>query len=95
MLKKECKLDLLHVVHSGKFLNPDSGSGGKVHSERLGAILFASIVYYVPRRLMRVITRRAKMLAEDRSRGAISSARILSESCNYPNCVHLQIFYFM
>ena len=34
------------------------------------------IVYYVPRRIMRVVTRRARMLAGDRSRGAISSASI-------------------
>ena len=53
------------------------------------------IVYYVPRRIMRVITRRATMLAGDWSRGAISPARILSESRNYPNCVHWHIFYFM
>ena len=45
------------------------------------------IVYYVPRRIMRVITRRATMLAGDQSRGAISPASILSESLNYPNCV--------
>ena len=30
-----------------------------------------------------------------RSRGAISPASILSESHNYPNCVHWHIFYFM
>ena len=53
------------------------------------------IVYYVPRRIMRVITRRATMLAGDRSRGAITPASILSESRNYPNCVHWSIFYFM
>ena len=35
-----------------------------------------------------VITRRATMLAGDRSRGAISPASILSEFRNYPNCVH-------
>ena len=29
------------------------------------------------------------------SRGAISPASILSESRNYPNCVHWHIFYFM
>ena len=29
------------------------------------------------------------------SRGAISLASILSESRNYPNCVHWRIFYFM
>ena len=46
------------------------------------------IVYYVPRRTMRIIARRATMLAGDRSRGAISPASILSESRNYPNCVH-------
>ena len=34
------------------------------------------IVYYVPRHMMRVITRRATMLAGYRSRGAISPARI-------------------
>ena len=51
------------------------------------------IVYYVPRRIMRVITRRATMLAGDRSRGAISAASILSESRNYPNSVHWHIFY--
>ena len=50
--------------------------------------------YYVPRRIMGVITRRATMLAEDRSRGAISPASILSESRNQPNCVHWHIFYF-
>ena len=44
---------------------------------------------------MRVITRRPTMLARDRSRGAISPARILSESRNYPNCMHWHIFYFM
>ena len=49
------------------------------------------IVYYVPRRIMRVITRRATMLAGHRSRGAIS----LSKSRNYPNCVNWRIFYFM
>ena len=37
------------------------------------------IVYYVPRRIMRVIIRRATMLAGDRSQGAISPASILSE----------------
>ena len=50
---------------------------------------------WVPRRIMRVITRRARMLAGDRSRSAISPASILSESRNYPNRVHWQIFYFM
>ena len=60
----------------------------------------------MPRRIMRVITRRATMLAGDRSqvvakakprrsRGAISPASILSESRNYPNCVHWHIFYFI
>ena len=53
------------------------------------------IAYYVPRRIMRVIMRRATMLAGDRSWGVISPASILSESRNYPNCVHWQIFYFM
>ena len=53
------------------------------------------IVYYVLRRIMRVITRRATMLAGDRSRGVISPASILSEPRNYPNCVHWHIFYFM
>ena len=36
------------------------------------------IVYYVPRRTMRVIAWRATMLAGDRSRGAISSASIVA-----------------
>ena len=36
------------------------------------------IVYYVPRRAMRVIARRATMLAGDRSRGAISPASIVA-----------------
>ena len=54
-----------------------------------------TIVYYVPRRIMRVITRRATMLAGDQSRGKISPASILSESRNYPNFVHWRIFYFM
>ena len=53
------------------------------------------IVYYVPMCIMKVITRRATMLAGDQSRGAISPASILSESRNYPNCVHWRIFYFM
>ena len=53
------------------------------------------IVYYVPRRILRVITRRATMLAGDRSPGAISPVSILSESRNYSNCVHWRIFYFM
>ena len=53
------------------------------------------IVYYVPRRIMRVVMRRATMLAGDRSRGVISPASILSECRNYPNCVHWHIFYFM
>ena len=48
-----------------------------------------------PRRIIRVITRRATMLTGDRSRGAISPVRILSESRNYPNCVHWRIFYFI
>ena len=38
------------------------------------------IVYYVPERIMIVITLRATMLAGDRGRGAISPASILSES---------------
>ena len=65
-----------------------------------------AIVYYVPRRTMRVIARRATMPAGDRnqgvaetkprrSQGAISPASILSESRNYPNCVHWLIVYFM
>ena len=53
------------------------------------------IVYYVSGRIMRVITRRATMLAGDRSRGAISPASILSESRNHPSCAHWHIFYFM
>ena len=53
------------------------------------------IVNYVPRPIMWAITRRATMLAGDRSRGAISPASILSESRTYPNCVHWHIFYFM
>ena len=64
------------------------------------------MVYYVPRRIMRVITRRATMLTGERSRdvaeakprrsrGAINPASILNESRNYPNCVHWHIFYFM
>ena len=44
---------------------------------------------------MKVIARRATMLAGDRSRGEISPASILSEFRNYPNCVHWHIFYFM
>ena len=40
-------------------------------------------------------TRRATMLAGDRSRGEISPASILSESRNYPNCVYWRIYYFM
>ena len=70
--------------------------------------MYTVIVYYVPRRIMTVITRRATMLVGDqsqgvievetkprRSRGAISPASILSESRNYPNCVNWHIFYFM
>ena len=57
--------------------------------------LLELIVYCVPRRTMRVIARRATMLAGDRSRGPISPAKILSESRNYRNCVHWRIFYFM
>ena len=50
---------------------------------RLHAKLFLSqehigIVYYVPRRTMRVIARLATMLAGDRSRGAISPASIVA-----------------
>ena len=62
------------------------------------------IVYYVLRSIMRVITLRATMPAGDqsqgvaeakprRSRASISPASILSESRNYPNCVHWHIFY--
>ena len=58
-------------------------------------VCFPIILYYVPRRIMRVITRRGTMLAGDRSQGAISPASILSESRNYPNFVHWRIFYFM
>ena len=32
-----------------------------------------TIVYYVPRRIMRVITRRATMLAGDRSEGVVEA----------------------
>ena len=42
--------------------------------------------------------RRSRGVAEAkprRSRSAISPASILSESRNYPNCVHRHIFYFM
>ena len=49
-------------------------------------------------RIIKVITRRATMLAETkprRSRGAISPTSILSESRIYPNYVHWHIFYFM
>ena len=63
--------------------------------ELLILIFPITIVYYVPRRIIRVITRRATMPAEDRSRGAIGNASILSESRNYPNCEHWHIFYFM
>ena len=31
------------------------------------------IVYYVPRRIMRVMTRRATMLARDRSQGVVEA----------------------
>ena len=44
---------------------------------------------------MRVITRRATMLAGDRSQGEISPARILSKSRDYTNLVHWRIYYFM
>ena len=64
------------------------------------------IVYYAPKRIMRVITRRATMLAGDWSQGIveaksrrcrdeISPASILSESRNYPNCVYWRLYYFM
>ena len=43
---------------------------------------------------MRVIVRGARSKPR-RSRSAISPASILSESRNYPNCVHWHIFYFM
>ena len=44
---------------------------------------------------MRVITRRATMLAGDRSRGEISPASILNESRDYLNFVHWRIYCFM
>ena len=53
------------------------------------------MVYCASRRVMRSITRRATMLAGDRSQGEISPASIFSESRNYPNCVHWRICYFM
>ena len=69
-------------------------------------VTFCTIVYYVSRRIMRIFTRRATILAGDRSQGVaeakprrsrdmISRVSILSESRNYPNCVHWHIFYFM
>ena len=40
--------------------------------------LLFRIVYYVPRRTMRLIARRATMLVGDRSRGAMSPASIVA-----------------
>ena len=46
------------------------------------------IVYYVPRRIIRVITRRPTMLAGDRSRGAISPSALAPycQSLVHLNC---------
>ena len=66
-----------------------------IHEIGTGISGVIGIVYYVPRCIMRIITRRATKLAGDRSRGEISSASILIEFHNYPNCVHWHIFYFM
>ena len=71
----------------------------KLSSEGANDAAIIIIVYYVSRRIMGVIMRRASMLAGNRSRGAISPPNILSESLNYSlnysNCVHWHIFYFM
>ena len=49
------------------------------------------IVYYVPRRIMRVITRRAKMLAGDRSQGVAEAKPRQSqdESIGFANSINL------
>ena len=44
-----------------------------VNSENQLITLAKIIVYYVPRRIMRVITRRATMLAGDRSQGVVEA----------------------
>ena len=61
-----------------------------------------AIVYYVPRRTMRVIARRATMLAGDRSQGVAETKPRRDQSCehclesrNFPNCVHWHVFYSM
>ena len=41
------------------------------------------IVYYVPRRIMRVITRRATMLAEDRSQGVVKTKPRRDQCCEH------------
>ena len=60
------------------------------------------IVYYVPRRAMRVIARRVTMLAGDRSQGVAETKPRRDQSCehcresrNFANCVHWHVFYFM
>ena len=60
------------------------------------------IVYYVPRRIMRVITRRATMLARDRSQGVVETKPRRDQFCehcresrNFPNRVHWHVLYFM
>ena len=93
------KMALVNTIDlTGKYIEPDYflWKSAKEWLRTLGDITECDlIVYYVPMRIMRLITRRAPMLAGDRSRGAISPASILSESRNYPNCVYWRIFYFM
>ena len=44
-----------------------------IHGLKLEAKAWNVIVYYVPRHILRVITRRATMLAGDRSQGVIET----------------------
>ena len=53
------------------------------------------IVYYVPRRTMRVIAWRATMLAGDRSRGAISPASIVASLVISRMCALARILFYV
>ena len=51
--------------------------------EYLKNVVFKVIVYYVPRRIMRVITRRATMLAGNRSRDKAKTKPRRDQSCEH------------
>ena len=82
-------MNILPIEAGGMNISPDCVAEAQLAAcNATFSARLDTIVYYVPRRTMRIIERRATMLAGDRSRGVINPASILSESRNYANCVH-------